>query len=194
MTARTLTLTALALGLTLAITGCNEDDRIEDLFEPGDTAALTVDNRLITFDRARPDIIATDVPVTGLGTGETLIGIDYRTRNGLLYGLTRNAVYQLSLRGVASNRRALSTPLTGTDFGVDFNPVADLLRVISNGNTSQVVNADTGAVTSSPASAGPAASSGPTTRVRSARSGSKVNSVVLIGQCSPVIGVVRPTR
>ncbi|WP_022956310.1 DUF4394 domain-containing protein [Perlucidibaca piscinae] len=150
MTTRTLTLTALALGLTFAITGCNEDDRIEDLFEPGDTVALTVDNRLITFDRARADIIATDVPITGLASGETLIGIDYRTRNGLLYGLTRNAVYQLSLRGVASNRRALSTPLTGTDFGVDFNPVADLLRVISNGDTSQVVNVDTGSVSNSP--------------------------------------------
>ena len=39
------------------------------------------------------------------------------------------------------------TALTGSQFGVDFNPVADRLRVISDSGLNLRINADTGATT-----------------------------------------------
>ena len=107
------------------------------------TVALTASNRLISFARTAPATITSTSPViTGLQAGETLVGMDYRPANGLLYAVgSSGAVYQLDpLTGVASNRIALTSAaagnaaivLTGTSFGVDFNPQADRLRVVSN--------------------------------------------------------------
>lgn len=107
------------------------------------TVALTASNRLISFARTAPQTITSTSPViTGLQAGETLVGMDYRPANGLLYAVgSSGAVYQLDpLTGVASNRIALTSAatgnaaivLTGTSFGVDFNPQADRLRVVSN--------------------------------------------------------------
>ncbi len=46
---------------------------------------------LVSFDLATPSITATSVPIVGLTAGETLVGIDFRPVNGLLYGLGVNA-------------------------------------------------------------------------------------------------------
>lgn len=152
MTTRILTLSALTLGLTLVISGCNEDDRIEDFFEPGDTVALTSSDRLITFDRDTPNVIATDRAISGLPAGEVLLGIDYRTDDLRLYALTNKAAYQLALDGTLSSRVALrnagnmAVSLSGASFGVDFNPRVDLLRVINDNNQSLTVNVESGLV------------------------------------------------
>src|SRR6187549_2679250 len=39
---------------------------------------LTSANRLITIDSAEPGTAITTVPITGLGSGESLVGIDFR--------------------------------------------------------------------------------------------------------------------
>ena len=46
---------------------------------------------LVSFDLAAPNIALTSVPIAGLTAGETLVGIDFRPVNGLLYGLGVNA-------------------------------------------------------------------------------------------------------
>ena len=48
---------------------------------------LTSTGNLVTFDSATPGTIASSVAITGLQAGETLLGIDRRPANGLLYGL-----------------------------------------------------------------------------------------------------------
>src|SRR5690348_3688229 len=48
---------------------------------------VTTTNVLETFDGAAPGTILTAVGVTGLQTGETLLGIDRRPADGVLYGL-----------------------------------------------------------------------------------------------------------
>jgi hypothetical protein len=134
----------VVLAATLVLVGCGGDNIVK-LPAPvlSNTVALTLGNRIISFNRTAPQTITSMSPVvTGLQTNETLLGIDYRPANGLLYAVgSSGAVYQLDpLSGVASNRVALisaaidnsAITLSGTSFGVDFNPQSDRLRVVSN--------------------------------------------------------------
>jgi hypothetical protein len=120
---------------------------------------LTDDARLLAFKPATPGTIETNVAISGLAGGETLLGIDFRPKDGLLYGITSTAriVTIDPATGLASVKATLaadaadlSAPyagITGTAFAVDFNPVADRLRVIGNTGQSLRINVDTGATT-----------------------------------------------
>src|SRR2546423_565157 len=48
---------------------------------------LTSQNSLISFSSATPGTTTAPVAITGLQTGETILGIDLRPVNGLLYGV-----------------------------------------------------------------------------------------------------------
>jgi len=125
----------------------------------GDVIALTASNRLVSFDRATPGAIRSNVLVTGLQSGENLVGIDVRPADGMLYGVgSTGRLYTLdAATGAATNKSRLSadaadttepfTALAGTSFGVDFNPMADRLRIVSNTGQSLRINVDSGATT-----------------------------------------------
>jgi hypothetical protein len=124
----------------------------------GDTVVLTASNRLISFDRSSPGTAQSTVTITGMASGESLVDIDRRPSNGLLYGLgNQGNIYTLDpLTGVATFTAALQpvtgddnpfAGLTGTTFGIDFNPSNDRLRVVSNTGQNLRVNVDTGAAT-----------------------------------------------
>lgn len=114
----------------------------------GTVYALTDDGRLISFDAARPRRLMSDVSISGLKPGESLVGIDFRPANKQLYAVgSSSQLYTLDLAsGVATAGPALSTPLSGSQFGVDFNPVPDRLRIVSDSGQNLRVNVDTGAV------------------------------------------------
>ena len=91
--------------------------------------------RSICFNERNPNRATNIGSVSGLAGGDTsLVGIDYRVQDGMLYGVgNMGGVYQLNVmdaKAMLVNR--LSVPLSGTAFGVDFNPVADRLRIVSN--------------------------------------------------------------
>jgi hypothetical protein len=112
--------------------------------------ALTSDNRLITFDSATPGTAIETVTITGLGTGENLVGIDYRPATGTLYGLsTASRVYAInSDTGVATAIGAAGAfTLNGTSFGFDFNPVPDRIRVTSDTDQNLRLNPNDGTLT-----------------------------------------------
>lgn len=101
---------------------------------------------LYTFNQATPGsgITAT---VTGLGDDEQLLGIDYRPLTGDLYGLTSgNAIYTLDqASGVATKVGVGFTDATnGGNFGFDFNPVIDRIRIVSDADQNFVAHPDTG--------------------------------------------------
>jgi hypothetical protein len=107
--------------------------------------ALGGANTMIRFDCARPDA-ATVTPIRGV-TG-TLVGIDRRPANGLLYGVSdANDVYVVD--ATAGSATAVSTLTVAFDggarSGVDFNPQADRLRLIAAGGQNLRVNVDLGA-------------------------------------------------
>ena len=109
---------------------------------------LTSTGNLVTFDSSTPGTIDTSVAITGLQSGETLLGIDRRPANGLLYGLgSTSRVYTIDTTTVlaASVGAAPFAPaLSGTAFGFDFNPVADRIRVVGADTTNFRLNPNDG--------------------------------------------------
>lgn len=169
----------LASSIAVAFAGCGGDD--DDDTDPasapaqaataGDVFALTASNKLVSFNRDSAATVRTSVAITGLQSGENLVGIDFRPADGALYGVsstgrlytintgTGAATLKSTLAADASDTTAPFAALAGTDFGVDFNPVADRLRIVSATDQSLRVNVDTGAVTTDGAINGGAASS-----------------------------------
>ena len=70
--------------------------------------------------------------ITGLTGDNKLVGIDRRVQNGRLYGVGNAGGIYLMSGSTASKVGQLSVPLVGTSFGVDFNPAANALRIVSN--------------------------------------------------------------
>lgn len=112
---------------------------------------VTVFNNLVSFERASPTTIYSRVPMTGLQPSEQILGIDFRPANGLLYGLgSTSRLYTINTAtGVATQVGAgqFSPLLSGADFGFDFNPSVDRIRVVSNTDQNLRLNPDTGAGT-----------------------------------------------
>lgn len=115
----------------------------------GNTIAVTASGRVISFDRAAPGTLSSNVAISGLATGETLVGFDVRPADGLIYAVSSTSrIYTLDAKtGALTFKSALSTALSGSQFGVDFNPVADRLRLVSNTGQNLRVDVSTGAAT-----------------------------------------------
>jgi hypothetical protein len=141
----------------------------------GDTFGVTSTGRLVTFDRAAP-ALDTAIAVTGLQSGETVIGLDVRAGGatpGELYALgSTGRLYTVNTTtGVATLKSTLAadpadttdafTALSGTEFGVDFNPVVDRLRVVSDTGQNLRIDPDTGTtITDTPLATGGTTRSG----------------------------------
>lgn len=98
--------------------------------------ALTSANRLISFSSANPGIVLNTQSVSGLQSGETLVGIDFRPADGRLYAVGNSSrIYTIDLASGAATMvgsQVLSPTLTGSAFALDFNPVPDRIRLVSN--------------------------------------------------------------
>ncbi|MFE6331641.1 DUF4394 domain-containing protein [Streptomyces sp. NPDC057806] len=94
---------------------------------------LTGDQRLVEFDVDMPGRAWSLGKVSGLSRDTRLVGIDFRVQNEKLYGVgDRGGIYTLNTRAKATKVSQLTVALSGTAFGVDFNPAANRLRVISD--------------------------------------------------------------
>lgn len=111
--------------------------------------ALTENNQLLRFNSDVPGVILSAVPVAGLQPGEALLGIDYRPALGEIFGVSNQSrVYIIdSMTGVARLVATLTEAVNGLVFGVDFNPVPDRLRVVSDFDQNLRINVETGATT-----------------------------------------------
>ena len=113
-------------------------------------AALTSDGRLLCFMRRGASHAREIGYVSGLmGADRQLVGIDYRVQDGLLYGVGNGGgVYRIDTdTAVADFVNRLSVPLSGASFGVDFNPAADRLRIISDDGQNLRHNVNSGGTT-----------------------------------------------
>ncbi|MFE9647402.1 DUF4394 domain-containing protein [Streptomyces sp. NPDC006365] len=100
---------------------------------------ITGDGTLMaTFTTDRPQVLDWVRAVTGLSGDTGLIGIDFRVQDGLMYGVgNKGGIYTIKLPSgtmdvVVTKVSQLQYALNGANFGVDFNPAADRLRVISD--------------------------------------------------------------
>lgn len=141
--------------------------------KPNDLAfGLTADNKIVRFS---PDLASktTTISISGLleaDKDEKLVGFDRRAEDlaasethsdtGAVYAISNKSyLYRLNpLTGVVSDKITLIpatvngqkdgfTSLNGTRFAVDFNPVADRLRVISDTGQNLSIDVDSGFVT-----------------------------------------------
>jgi hypothetical protein len=107
-------------------------------------------NSMLVFGALRPDVIVRRATITGLASGETIVGIDFRPADGKLYALgSASRVYTVdTLTAVATlvGTTAFTPALAGTTFGVDFNPVPDRIRVHSDQEQDLRLNPATAAV------------------------------------------------
>jgi len=90
---------------------------------------------------------AKTVSVTGVNGA--LVGIDVRPSDSMLYGLGADGtLYTIAMDGKATVKSKLATMLPAeVTASMDFNPVADRLRVIGSNGTSLRVNVEDGKVT-----------------------------------------------
>ena len=106
-------------------------------------------NELITFHSATPGTIQSTVALSGLQIAEQLVGIDVRPADGRLYGIgSTSRLYLLdAITGAATQiGPVFPTALTGTRFGVDFNPTVDRIRVVSDTGQNLRINPLNGAI------------------------------------------------
>ena len=109
--------------------------KIIDIALPTNPVAYAVSNSntLQIFNPFNP--VPVSKSITGLQIGEDILGIDFRPLNGQLYALgSSSRIYTINLGNGSATvvGGQLATLLIGTDFGFDFNPTVDRIRVVSN--------------------------------------------------------------
>ncbi|PWK85512.1 uncharacterized protein DUF4394 [Lentzea atacamensis] len=95
---------------------------------------------MVTFTTNLPQELNWVRQIQGFSGDTAAIGLDQRVQDGLLYLVgNKGGIYTVRLPNLPSQPNPiitkvsqLSVPLWGTNFGVDFNPAADRLRVTSD--------------------------------------------------------------
>jgi hypothetical protein len=94
--------------------------------------AVNGSNQILTFDSSTPGVILSRQNITNTG-GDSILNIDFRPNGGVLYGLSsNNSLYTINpFTGVATFL-GTTTISGGFDYGFDFNPMADRIRVATD--------------------------------------------------------------
>ncbi|HYO48740.1 MAG TPA: DUF4394 domain-containing protein [Chloroflexia bacterium] len=156
----TTTLTALAVGGSmlglfghLGAAGSAQASLLQQTTNSALVYGVTTENNIISFRSDAPGTLLSRVGISGTQAGETIVGIDFRPANpDQLWALgSTSRLYVVDpMSGVASvspvTATTFLTPLNGTDFGFDFNPTVDRIRVTSEADQNLRLNPLTGGV------------------------------------------------
>jgi hypothetical protein len=106
--------------------------------------AVDVNNNFYTFNPENSSSLVNTKLITGLQTGETILGMDMRPLNGAIYALgSTSRLYTVNIGTGAVTQigtATLSTLLNGSSFGFDFNPVTDRIHVVGNTGQNLTIN------------------------------------------------------
>lgn len=138
----------LAASLSLALVSAAQAETIYGVTASASGSAAN----LVSFDSATPHIQTTIGPISG---ATDIRGIDFRPSNGVLYGLGYTSasgavsaqLYTIDLTTAAATPvgAALGLNLGATTrVSLDFNPVVDLLRVVSGTGANVRIDPNTG--------------------------------------------------
>ncbi|MBA2638083.1 MAG: DUF4394 domain-containing protein, partial [Solirubrobacterales bacterium] len=112
--------------------------------------AVTDQNRLVSVQSDSPSALRTNLAISGLTAGETLVGLDVRPATDQLYGLgSQGRLYVVNR--TTGNARVVGTGApfapapNGTGFGFDFNPTVDRIRLVSDAEQDLRLDPNTGA-------------------------------------------------
>jgi hypothetical protein len=133
----------IVIGAAVAVAAIAAPASAETIF------GLTATNSIVTFDSAAPGVLTSARPIVGLAVGDSLTGIDLRPSNRTLDSVaTSGNLYRINATGGTYTATLIADlgNITGNRYGIDFNPVADRLRFISDFDQNLRINVDTGAV------------------------------------------------
>jgi hypothetical protein len=120
---------------------------------------LTAAQQLVTLSDSAPTQISPPLAITGVSVGDFLVAIDVRPLNQELYGLGVNPtadtfqLYHISpVTGFAApvglpnglESGGLTLQIEAARYGIDFNPAADRLRVVTSAGVNFRMNPNTG--------------------------------------------------
>ena len=111
--------------------------------------AVDADNNLLIVNPASTTQSPVSKMISGMQSGEKILGIDMRPLNGQLYGLgSTGRLYTFNLSSGAAAVVGTTSPLviSGTAFGFDFNPTVDRIRIVSNTGQNFRVNPNDGVI------------------------------------------------
>lgn len=113
-----------------------------------DLYATDASGNLLRFDSLFPGDILDSTPLTGLPPGVNLRGIDFRPATGLMVGVGSDSrIYAVNAANgavIAVSPVPFTPALAGAQFGFDFNPVPDRIRIVSDANQNLAANPNTG--------------------------------------------------
>src|SRR5262245_47391009 len=116
--------------------------------------AVADGNVLVRFSSAAPETITAIALVTGLGRGESIVGIDFRPATGELYGFgmiehfDTDTAQLYRIEPTTAVATPVGDPLTvthGDAWGFAFNPLVDRIRVVNDADANLRLNPVTGA-------------------------------------------------
>lgn len=112
--------------------------------------ALTSANELVEFASTNPAETANPVAITGLIAGEAALAIAHRPATGMLIVVTDlGNVYEVDAQtGAAALVSVTGTAVTGTEVGLDVDPVQDTARIMTSTGLHLTVDLATSVVAS----------------------------------------------
>jgi len=132
-----------------------QDDNLPKVINPGNPpmvnlTALGEGNMLYFFEDGNINFPAETKTITGIGSGESMISIDYRPATGQLYGLSSGSrLYMINENsGVATALGAgsFSPIIDGANATIDFNPTVDRIRLVTQSGQNLRLHPETGVV------------------------------------------------
>lgn len=149
-------LLALVMALmTITLVSCDNEEKMPLIEMPGMTpnasfTALAEGNQLYYYQDGNLNVPAQMLSISGLGSGEAIISIDYRPATGQLYGLSSGSrLYTINEKsGVATplGMGPFSPAIEGNFASLDFNPTVDRIRLVAGSGQNLRLHPETGAV------------------------------------------------
>lgn len=136
--------------LGLAVTGPAAADTLPKMKGNERLWLVTQNQQLLQVNPTSPTQVLAQKPLTGLADGEQIQGIDYRVAYGVLFAISNNGqLYTINTATGALS--AVGEPLaSGTlqaaQYGFDFNPAADRIRVVNELGQNLRLHPETGAL------------------------------------------------
>ena len=149
MSRRTPCVFGMSIVIALTFVFVTASFRVASAQPPALLYGVTPSNRLISFSSSAPGTLLSNVPISNLAAAERIVGLDVRPATNQLYALgSSSQLYILNpVTGAAIRVGAPFTPaLNGSEFGFDFNPTVDRIRVVSDAGQNLRLHPDTGAV------------------------------------------------
>lgn len=141
----------LMLAATAALLAACAAEPVEPIGPPAREMiyAVTADAQLlIQFNAGQPQKTLSSKPLTGFEARDKLVGIDYRVAKGQLFGLGASGqLYRIDTKtGTLTPVGAPNKLPAAQEWGFDFNPTVDRIRVVTDAGDNLRLHPDTGAI------------------------------------------------